>query len=127
MRIHFLRRLIAVGFVVALIACGKEIDPYAPKSRCDPGCTGSKLCEFGYAHLGPQCPDAPIDCGSFDASVVHCPPCFTGGSCVAEPECSPDDCDCVLAHRCPTDSKGAPLGKCTQTSSGRVDFFCYQT
>lgn len=113
---------VVIGFVIALIACGKSIDPNASTSHCVPECTGTTMCQVAYQATGIQCAgEAPVDCGSFDASVTHCPPCIVGASCEDVPECSPDDCNCVLAHRCPS----VQGGQCIQTSSGHFDYFCF--
>ena len=115
----------AGGFVVALIACGTAIDPNAPASHCSPSCTGSSVCELAYGSPADvmHCPwDEPVDCDPTDASLGNCPPCITGAFCQAVPDCSPDDCQCILDHVCPPNG-----GKCTQTSSGHLDFFCHRS
>ena len=117
------RYAVAVGLVIAMIACGTAIDPNAPTSHCSPGCTGSSVCEIAYGAPADimHCPSTvPVDCDPYDASVANCPPCITGAFCQPQADCSPDDCKCILAHACPPNG-----GQCTQTSSGRLDFFCY--
>ena len=118
----FTGRCLIIGFVIALIACGKAIDPNAPPGHCVSGCPSNEVCQPEFEFMGAQCPADPEDCPNFDASVPHCPPCFTGGTCVTSSGCSSDDCDCILKAKC---YNGIMGGKCWQTSSGVVEFYCY--
>lgn len=132
-RCSFARHTLAVGFVTTLIACGKSIDSNAPGSRCSPGCTGSDVCEISYQRitLNNKCGSPPVECNLVDGSLPSCDPitfhaCITGASCVAVPDCSPDDCNCILKAHC-YDGNVWGNGSCWPTSSGAVDFYCAQS
>ena len=125
-------RSAVVAFLVVILACGKTIDPNAPKSQCTPGCNGNSVCELSlYSGIALCEGSAPINCGAFDGSAPHCDPitgrpCATAISCVSVPNCSPDDCNCLVATICgPAHSSSSSSGECIQTSSGALDFFCW--